>query len=612
MTAWNWSSPIWPVSEPSFHFTSCPSRRMPALLTRTSTRPHSATTASTAWLTWAESATSTLRKAAVPPAASRSDTRPSAWASDTSHAETRAPSCANRNAVARPIPAAAPVTMTTLPFNPVSMLTTCSPVSSGAYEPPPPQIQRNAAGRLVVADSRPDEHHEVSGLDSTRREGVVERHRDARRSGVAPLLHDGVRAVEREAEVGHHQLDRGLSDLGEDDEVDVADGEAALAGELADQPRPTLVVDLRGIPLDQRHLRPRSNRIFCEGRFVKYPFENELSALPERERDWCLNSFLDNPYAGYRPRACSASSTRSSARASPAPTSNRTTARSGSSSRVSWTCRWSSEFPNRPPKDILASARGKATEGYLHQLYFSYPERGGTESVVKSLQTKCGERLTVHANCPVERVIKRSDGTFDVTAGGSTRRFERIVSAMPLHELLPRIEPAPPAEVIAALRAMRYNSIHITVLNTEDDRLGDHFAVMVPPAGHHLSSHLEARFLGPSYHRPGTATLMPKRPFAAATASNLPAQQISEMVAGDLEKVGFSSAAAIRHCETRTFPYAYVIYDLDHRRNTDLVLKWLASFGITSFGRFGAFEYINTDEAVRRARETAHAFATSK
>src|SRR3989339_1614135 len=40
----------------------------------------------------------------------------------------------------------------------------------------------------------------------------------------------------------------------------------------------------------------RSNRIFHKGRFIKYPFENDLGSLPETDRDYCLRTFLDNPH----------------------------------------------------------------------------------------------------------------------------------------------------------------------------------------------------------------------------------------------------------------------------------------------------------------------------
>jgi protoporphyrinogen oxidase len=78
----------------------------------------------------------------------------------------------------------------------------------------------------------------------------------------------------------------------------------------------------------------------------------------------------------------------------------------------------------------------------------------------------------------------------------------------------------------------------------------------------------------------------------------------------DLERIGFSPANAVKFAVTRTFRYAYVIYDLHHRRNTDKVLAWLSSIGITSVGRFSTFEYINSDQAIERARAAALAFAS--
>ena len=46
----------------------------------------------------------------------------------------------------------------------------------------------------------------------------------------------------------------------------------------------------------------RSPEILHDGRFLKYPLESGLSDLPPAECDWCLKTFLDNPYARYSPR----------------------------------------------------------------------------------------------------------------------------------------------------------------------------------------------------------------------------------------------------------------------------------------------------------------------
>src|SRR5579871_2559336 len=116
ITASNCSSLMIPATAPSLYFTSCPSRRMPALLTSTLTVPHRATTSRTAASTATELPVSTFWK--MPPS--------SAAPSFTSHDATRHPSWAKRRAVAFPIPAAPPVTTTTLLRNPVSIMCVCS------------------------------------------------------------------------------------------------------------------------------------------------------------------------------------------------------------------------------------------------------------------------------------------------------------------------------------------------------------------------------------------------------------------------------------------------------------------------------------------------------
>ena len=43
--------------------------------------------------------------------------------------------------------------------------------------------------------------------------------------------------------------------------------------------------------------RKRSNLIFLNGRYIKYPFENFLAQLKDKKIiNYCLNTFLHNPY----------------------------------------------------------------------------------------------------------------------------------------------------------------------------------------------------------------------------------------------------------------------------------------------------------------------------
>lgn len=51
--------------------------------------------------------------------------------------------------------------------------------------------------------------------------------------------------------------------------------------------------------LDKKNDLRRSNQIIYKGRYVQYPFENDLSKLPKEDLEYCVAHFLNNPYEKY-------------------------------------------------------------------------------------------------------------------------------------------------------------------------------------------------------------------------------------------------------------------------------------------------------------------------
>lgn len=86
-----------------------------------------------------------------------------------------------------------------------------------------------------------------------------------------------------------------------------------------------------------------------------------------------------------------------------------------------------------------------------------------------------------------------------------------------------------------------------------------------------------------------------------------------QRVAADLARLRFiDSPAAVMSREIRREPYAYVIYDLDHRRNVDAVRDHCEQqSGLILHGRFGEFEYLNMDAVVERSLKRSKEIAAS-
>lgn len=263
-------------------------------------------------------------------------------------------------------------------------------------------------------------------------------------------------------------------------------------------------------------------------------------------------------------------------------------------------------IPKPPAQDIIDSASGKETEGYLHQLYFHYPKEGGFQSLVDSLVLKIQNYTKFHLNNEIIKV-DISD-SIKITTKSDQFEFDNVISTMPIHELLPLINPTPPEKVITALKNLMYNSIHITCIKVKGDYLGDNFALTVADPNiifHRLS---KLNFLGDSYCQEGYTNIMVETTYRNGLKEDLPHNELEKIILKDLAKLDLINIKEVESVITRSFKYAYVIYDNDHRKNTDIVLNYLKSVGITPLGRFGTFEYINSDKAIELAKELAENF----
>lgn len=353
------------------------------------------------------------------------------------------------------------------------------------------------------------------------------------------------------------------------------------------------ILDLHNNLVETNRIR-RSNRIYHQGVFVKYPFENGLGALPPEDRDYCLKEFLHNPYehyaAGNMLQFFLKTFGEGITRLYLQPYNEKIWKYDPSCMDTQMVER----IPKPPREDVIRSAQGIETEGYTHQLYFNYPREGGFQSLVNAYARQLGPKCEIVKPVTCQRIFKQGNRWQLQTDRG---RFscETLLNCMPLHELFQVLEA--PDEVRQALGRLQYNSIHIVVVQARKDNLGDNFAVYLADPGvlfHRLS---KLNFLGDSYCLPdGGSSVLAEITFRPNSyLGSMPPEQIKARVLDDLHRLNFIDRNDVFDVQLKTFPYAYVIYDLDHRRNTDRVLNYLAGLGIRCAGRFAEFEYLNSD-----------------
>jgi len=364
------------------------------------------------------------------------------------------------------------------------------------------------------------------------------------------------------------------------------------------------VLDLHTTMIETNRLR-RSNKILYQGRYVKYPFENDLAALDPEEKDYCLKEFLSNPYEQYKPtnmlQFFLSTFGEGITRLYLQPYNEKIWKFDPAFMDTQMVDR----IPKPPPEDVIKSANGIATEGYTHQLYFHYPKAGGFQTLVNAYRDRAvAKGQQVRTGVQIQKLQPTENGWLIHTNQGEIAA-RQIVNCMPVHELFKLLDA--PDDIKNRLAELKYNSIYVVVVQVKKDNIGNHIALYIPDKEtifHRLS---RLNYLGENYSLPGTqSTLMAEVTFRPGSyLASLPQAQIVNEVIDGLVKNKLVERDDILETTIRFEPYAYVIYDLNHRRNADSVLDYLESQGIHSAGRFAQFEYLNTDGVVEKTLKLA-------
>jgi protoporphyrinogen oxidase len=353
------------------------------------------------------------------------------------------------------------------------------------------------------------------------------------------------------------------------------------------------------------HRCRRNNCIAYGGRLVKYPFENDLAALPDVEGYECARDYFLNPWQERYPEPsdlrewflhhfgeamCEKYFFPYNEKVWNVPT-------------AALSMSWAARIPQPPAEDILKSAMGIPTDGYLHQLYYHYPLRGGYQAISEAWAKLVQPRL----GFTVASISHTHDGRVTVSDGSESRDFDRVICTMPLDRLLSVATFEIPDRVREAVAALTVNPMIIVSLGIvgEDDR--QMTAVYFPAPDFRVN-----RISFPATFSPDNApanhysiqaeiTCDP----ASATWDWSDRQAIDHVVDGLVSAGIVTDPNAIVLSHVHRVEHAYVVYRRGYEAHAAVVRNWFPSQGIDLCGRFAYFEYVNVDGAVARAMEVA-------
>jgi len=353
----------------------------------------------------------------------------------------------------------------------------------------------------------------------------------------------------------------------------------------------------------QRNIR--NTKIFYKGQYIKYPFENGLNQLPKEDLFFCINEFIKTLIAVEKGKLAPPGNFREwiihtfgkgIADLYLIPYNEKIWKFPTGQMSLHWV---EGRIPRPPVEDIIKSAIGIETEGYTHQSVFSYPRKGGIEALVKSIASPVEKSIRTGFDVSS---IKKEGERYLISDGDNIIIADRCISTIPLQRLLKCLENVPEG-VRKSCNELKYNSIACVFIGVRG-KLADISWMYVPDKDLALFN----RVSFPSNYSPDVAPAGHSAILAEITyhegddVSKMPDQKIIDHVIKSLKNMNIiKDREDIVYTALERQTYAYVIYDLDYKKNIAIVKDFCAKLGIGLVGRFSEFDYLNMDGCIRNA-----------
>jgi protoporphyrinogen oxidase len=350
----------------------------------------------------------------------------------------------------------------------------------------------------------------------------------------------------------------------------------------------------------------RNNKIAFKDRMINYPFENDLKSLPLEDNYACIRDFLINPYKEtYQ-----------------FPSNMREwflkTFGEGICSRYLFPYNekiWNipveqlsmglaDRIPNPPAEDILKSSLGYHTEGYLHQLYYHYPLIGGYQAISEAWKIN----MPIQYEFNVDRIVWEKDKTMTLqSTSGETKTYQHIVSTMPVHELVNKIDCHVPTDIKIAIDKLIVNPMFIISFGVRGKDENQYTAVYFPEKEFWVNRiSYPCTFSsenGPKNHWSLQAEITCSKNSDIWNKTDAEILHHTKMGLQKRHLLPADNDIVLTRVDRQD--YSYVVYDVGYEENIKKIRAWFRSKGIYLLGRFGYFEYINVDMALNRAIELA-------
>ena len=327
-----------------------------------------------------------------------------------------------------------------------------------------------------------------------------------------------------------------------------------------------------------------------KGKWIKHPAQNNLYPLDDWEKEKVIEDFRKRPTEYEMPKNYEEwlriQFGNYFAEHFPMKYTRKYWMKESRDLRTEWT---GGRFYQPSIDEVIEGSKTSDTPITYYSKEMLYPAKGGYQSFLKAL----AEEATIRYNSEVMK-IDAANRTLYVKNGAETIKYERLISSMPLPELINVITDAPEAVKEAASKLEATCGYHVSVALK-----GNH----IPP---YLwwyvydEDIITARVHSPSLKSKnnvpeGCSSLQME---VYCKENEYTEQEILERTVGKLVNLGIINQDDILFTHLGFEKYANVIFTEPIYESRNTVRDYLNSIGIETIGRFGEWDYLWSDQAL--------------
>ncbi|MHA1130531.1 MAG: protoporphyrinogen/coproporphyrinogen oxidase [Candidatus Helarchaeota archaeon] len=341
--------------------------------------------------------------------------------------------------------------------------------------------------------------------------------------------------------------------------------------------------------------------IYIYGEYIEYPFEAHLAGLPKDVIDECISSASEaqENARGYKNFYEWIENVlgKGVAKHYMVPYNEKIWKYDLRKMHFDWIA---GRVPAPNIDEMKRGAAGSQEKAFGPNAMFSYPIKGGIGAIpnsflpyIKNLNLRSE---VIHIK-PIEKKVVvsiRKDGK------EKEYNFDKIFSSIPLPELLKIIEDVPD-DIIKTSEKLVYNSLLFAAIGVDRPNITDKHWLYFPEKDyvfHRLSFPMN---LSEKTTPPNKSSIMIEVTYPMKNQIDI--EKTRDLIFTGLVKANLlTDKDKIEVFYTERMKYAYVIYDLNHKKNVSKLHDFLIARNIIPIGRFAQWEYINMDKTILNAK----------